>query len=228
MIDKFEREPQENPVPDITIKDSPDSTTTIHAADVVDRFRILKRRYENSDSMNGKDVGKQSTCKASYDMNSDDNLGPEIMADNSPNMSTTTPSDDVLARFLILKSRPEKSGPMNVGRHQPPEEDADREFPGKGNPLMFIKDRLAEVDLGHDLLVHAVNRTDDKIDDKFGSYLDDFGCEIVKDFHEHLMDDPEIELPSSNKLQNPLPAGFSDGSSADWEHVMKEELPGGN
>lgn len=223
MVDKFEREAQENPVPDITIEDSPNVTTMSHAADVVDRFHILKRRYENSDSLSSKDVGKQSSCKVSHDMNSDDNLAPAAKDDHSPNISTSTHSDDVMARFRILKCRADKSNPMNAERQQPPEE-VDLEFAGKGSHWMFIKDRVEDVTLGPDLQVHIANHTKDRFD----SYLDDFDCEIVKEFHEHVMDDPVIQLPRSNRLQNQLPAGFSDGSSADWEHVLKEELPGGN
>lgn len=203
MVDKFERESEENPEPD-----------------VVDRFHILKNRYEQSDTLNTKDVGKQSISKFSCDIYSDHNLDPKVKVDHSPNINMSSVSDDVMARFLILKCRDDKSNSMTAERQHLSEQE-DLEFAGKGNNWMFIKDRLEDATLGHDMQVHSSKG-------KFDSYLDDYNCNIVKELHEHVTDDPVIQLPRFSRLQNQLPAGFSDGSSSDWEHVMKEDLPGGN
>jgi hypothetical protein len=215
---------------DSSIKNSPIVGTTCHADDVMARFHILKRLVDNSNSVKATDVEEPSSLTSvSPDLNKFDKLAPEateamgtlmpdISVQNSPISTTSCHADDVeasvMARFNVLKCRDDKLSSTDFKRQELSEFDH-LGLAGERIHWPIIRDRSEDgsmdVELGPVLLHHTASSTEDKL--------------TVKEFHLR-RDDPVIQSCPSNGLGDPLPGGWYDSGSSDWEHVMKEELVG--
>ena len=197
--------------------------------DVLARFHILKRLVDNSNSVKATDIEEPSSSSVSPDLNKVDELAPEateakgtlipdIFVQNSPISTTSCHTDDVqasvMARFSILKRRDDNLSSTDFNRQELSEFDH-LGFAGERIHRPIIRDRSEDgsmdVKLGPVLQHHTASSTEDKV--------------ILKEFHQR-GDDLVIQSCPSNGLEDPLPAGWYDSTSSDWEHVTKEELVG--
>lgn len=212
---------------DISIQNSPILGTTCHVNDVMARFHILKCQVDRVNSIKATDVEEPLIESVSPDWNEIDNSEPEateakgtlimdIPTQNPPILTRSCHADDieasVMARFLMLKCRDENLSFMDVEK-QEPEEVIHLGLACEENHRPITKDRsgdgIVDVKLGPVVQNPTANGTQDKL--------------TVKDCHLP-GNDPMIQFFQSNKPGDSLIEGWYDGTSPDWEHVMKEEL----
>ncbi|KAK0591526.1 hypothetical protein LWI29_003314 [Acer saccharum] len=204
---------------DIPIPDSPIISTNNHPEDILTRFHILSRQATDANSMSTTYAEELSSPKVFPDLNKADKMASD--AKDATDISTwgsflsrsssTSPADDaeasVMARFRMLKSRVDHSSNVNMPQ-------VDLGFAGdrKHMPTNTSGNEILDINTEH--VLHP-----DSAKEKL----------TVQEFHLHVKDDPIIHSHSMNRSGNQVPAScYYDNSSSDWEHVLKEELPGQN
>ncbi|KAF3948040.1 hypothetical protein CMV_025910 [Castanea mollissima] len=211
---------------DISIQNSPIIDTTCHADSVMARFHILKCRVENSNSVTSTVVEEPSSIDVIPDLINVDKLVheatevkgspiPDVSTQNSPVSTLSCHTEDVessvMARFHVLKHRIDNVNSMDVRRQEFPEV-FHFGFAGESKHRPIIRDKSedgsVDVTLAPVLQHHSANSSE--------------GSLTVKEFY-LCKDDPVIQPCQSNRLGDPLPAGWFDTTS-DWEHVMKEDF----
>ncbi|KAG2708671.1 hypothetical protein I3760_05G203200 [Carya illinoinensis] len=212
---------------DISIQNSPILSTTCHVNDVMARFHVLKCPVDHVNAIKATDVEEPLTESVSPDRNEINNLEPgateaketlipDIPAQNPSILTRSCHADDteasVMARFLMLKGRDENLSFMDVEK-QEPEEVIHPGLACENNRRPITKDRsgdgIVNLKAGPVLQDPTANSTEDKL--------------TVKDCHLPGTD-PVIQYFQSNKPGDSLIDSWYDGTSSDWEHVMKEEL----
>ncbi|KAF5442636.1 hypothetical protein F2P56_035275 [Juglans regia] len=207
------------PAHDMSIQTSPIISPTCHANDVMARFNILEGQGGCINPIKATNVEEPPTSSVSPLLNEvkKDTLILDISIQNSP-ISTSPNTDDVedsiMTRFHILKCRDDNSRSMDVKRQEPTEV-FHLGFSGEKNHQPISSERSedgsVDVKLGPVLQHRTANSPEDKL--------------TVKEFHLR-EDDPTVQSRHSNRLGDPLAAGWYDSSSSDWEHVTEEELMG--
>ncbi|KAF5450528.1 hypothetical protein F2P56_030867 [Juglans regia] len=215
------------PKQDISNQNSPILGTTCHVNDVMSRFHILKCQVDLVNSIKATDLEEPLTESVSPDWNEIDNSEPEateakgtlimdIPTQNPPILTRSCHSDDieasVMARFLMLKCRDENLSFMDAEK-QEPEEVIHLGLACEKNHRPITKDRSGDGIVDEKLEPVLQNPTANGTEDKL----------TVKDCHLP-GNDPMIQFFQSNKPGDSLIEGWYDGTSLDWEHVMKEEL----
>ncbi|KAJ6687416.1 hypothetical protein OIU74_016157 [Salix koriyanagi] len=160
-VDKMVYDTKDSTKPHITIQDSPMARRSSHADDVMARFRTLKGRVDNSNSVNISAMEKLPISKVSYDLSNaggltvegKDSTKPDITKQDSPLPSSSNHAEDfeaaIMARLLILEHRDGCSSSLEMEERQPESIDIGytslrREVPmGKGG----LKDRILDVNM---------------------------------------------------------------------------------
>ncbi|KAL5738850.1 hypothetical protein ACOSP7_031611 [Xanthoceras sorbifolium] len=221
MGSKLAPEVKEDSTRDIPIPDSPIISTNNHPEDVLARFHILKRQAANANCKSTTDVEELSSFKVSPDLNKVDKMASEakdaLDISTWGSSSSTGPADDaessVMARFHLLKNRIDHFSCVNMEGQLLPQ--VVPGFAGDRKHLPTVRDtsgnEILDIDMEHVLHHASANHSKDKL--------------TVQEFHQHVKDDPIIH---PHRPGNQVLAGCYDNSSSDWEHVLKEELPGQN
>ncbi|KAJ6677444.1 hypothetical protein OIU85_010594 [Salix viminalis] len=217
-VDKMVHDTKDSTKPHTTIQDSPMARSS-HADDVMARFRTLKGRVDNSNSVNISAMEKLPISKVSSDLSNaggltvegKDSTKPDITKQDSPLPSSSNHAEDfeaaIMARLLILEHRDGCSSSLEMEERQPESIDIGytslrREVPmGKGG----LKDRILDVNMEPVIQNYPADSAEDK--------------STVKEFRLFVNDDAEAQ----SSLTQPH-AGWYDSCSSDWEHVLKEEI----
>jgi hypothetical protein len=119
-VDKFAHDTKDSSKSHISFQDSIRGASS-HADSVMDRFRILKCRVENSSSVNTATGGILASSMVSPDQNQVDKLAHDtkdsIMSytiQDSPMSGRSSHADDVMTRFCILNGRDDNSNSVTI------------------------------------------------------------------------------------------------------------------
>ncbi|KAJ6760438.1 hypothetical protein OIU79_025311 [Salix purpurea] len=130
-VDKMVYDTKDSTKPHITIQDSPMARRSSHADDVMARFRTLKGRVDNSNSVNISAMEKLPISKFSSDLSNaggltvegKDSTKPDITKQDSPLPSSSNHAEDfeaaIMARLLILEHRDGCSSSLEMEERQP-------------------------------------------------------------------------------------------------------------
>nr|XP_034907958.1 uncharacterized protein LOC118043950 isoform X2 [Populus alba] len=225
-VDKIVYDTKDSTKPHITIQDSPMAGRSSHADDVMARFRTLKGRVDNSNSVDISAMEKLPSSKVSSNLSNvgkltveaKDSTKPDITKQDSPLPSTSSHAEDIeaaiMARLLILKHRDGCSSSLEMEEHQPESIDNGctslrRDVPmGKGG----LKDSILDVDMEPVIRNYPADSAEDK--------------STVKEFRLFVNDDAKTQSSLTNRFGDQPHAGWYDSCSSDWEHVLKEEIVG--
>ncbi|KAL5568053.1 hypothetical protein UlMin_024628 [Ulmus minor] len=178
--------------------------------DVMARFHILSCRVDSENSMNAATVDNPSSFKVSLDPIKLDQQAPKTHEANSGPMAdipgqdstksyTNNQNNDeasVLARFHILKSRVDNSSPVSLRGQQSPQ---------------LIN------------LAHAGQQAEDECSDTKMEFYLQFPSDSASSTEGQLLGD-DLNPPNMPVEQRSVYGGWYNGMSADWEHVMKDEV----
>lgn len=192
-------------------------------ASVINRYHILKSRPANA-NMNATDVEEKSSPRLSPELSKFDKMAseakdPPIISTwdsvvSSPSNSTDDDEASVLARFHILRNRIDHLSNLNmdVGGQLPPQLDFSCVGGGKHLPMARnpSEDEVLDIKIERPVHYELANHLKDKL--------------TVQEFHLNVKDDHiGHSLNNTNMPENQVAT-----LSSDWEHVLKEELPGHN
>ncbi|XP_061956017.1 uncharacterized protein LOC133677896 isoform X1 [Populus nigra] len=119
-VDKLAHDTKDSSKSNISFQDSIRGASS-HADNVMDRFRILKCRVENSSSLNTATGGILASSMVSPDQNQVDKVAHDtkdsIMSytiQDSPVSGRSSHADDVMTRFCILNGRDDNSNSVTI------------------------------------------------------------------------------------------------------------------
>lgn len=119
-VDKLAHDTKDSSKSNISFQDSIRGASS-HADNVMDRFRILKCRVENSSSLNTATGGILASSMVSPDQNQVDKVAHDtkdsIMSytiQDSPMSGRSSHADDVMTRFCILNGRDDNSNSVTI------------------------------------------------------------------------------------------------------------------
>ncbi|KAG5229470.1 Plant peroxidase [Salix suchowensis] len=219
-VDKMVYDTKDSTKPHITIQDSPMARRSSHADDVMARFRTLKGRVDNSNSVNISAMEKLPISKAmeilpiskvSSDLSNaggltvegKDSTKPDITKQDSPLPSSSNHAEDfeaaIMARLLILEHRDGCSSSLEMEERQP-----------------------ESIDIGYTSLRREVPMGEGGLKDRI---LDDNMEPVIQNYPADSAEDKST-VKEFRLFPHPTSCWWYDSFSSDWEHVLKEEIVG--
>jgi hypothetical protein len=211
ITQKVTPEAKDNSISDISIRDSSISTTTKSVDDV----KVQGLTTKSVDDVEASIMARLDILKRrGQSSNSEDAKGQGLATKSVDDVEAS-----IMARLDILKRRGQSSN----------SEDADREgltevvdvgFADKSNHFPFVGDQSEAESLNLCDEFHWQNSGANSKIDEFGPY--------ISSSHMHNSADQVIGSGRKKRMGSPIFSGWYDGSSSDWEHVLKDEFSGQN